>query len=526
MSSAEEWKQPESESDSDSALGGARQSGEEVDALLALLADDTAALGAAVRRLRKTVPHSRRFEALCALCVLLEGNDESMSLRIAQRLMGYFLILNGDHPAASGAMAGKDGSANGNGDDDDLWLVVDSGHVQKHPFLGSLLDLYERVEAKARAAAAAAAASNNNTNTMNNNSLLMTFACEQYFLYTLLCQPAKVRDLQHVSPKHYIASFSAKGHINKNHLQRLREARAATVAQVRALSGLRSLGVSSHAVDEVSVRTIRSALQPSVVASDLKPLSLCGTEPEEQAESLRAAAVDIANVGSLNLLQQESFFPDFVREAPPIHLPNQDELSWISFQPQMPLVWDHKMCANNSKGAVAREMMSKAFKTALTLPEQQRLVAELRSDPRIVFQCGLTPKKLPLLVEKNPAVAIEAILKLINSSSIDAYFAELVQMGMSLHSMEVVNRLTTTVQLPAEFLHQYISNCISSCESIRDKYLQTRLVRLVCVFLQSLIRNKIIDVSKVHIELISFTIHYSKVREAAGLFRLLKTLEN
>uniref|UniRef100_A0AAG5D606 CCR4-NOT transcription complex subunit 11 n=1 Tax=Anopheles atroparvus TaxID=41427 RepID=A0AAG5D606_ANOAO len=218
--------------------------------------------------------------------------------------------------------------------------------------------------------------------------------------------------------------------------------------------------------------------------------------------------------------------PTFMSVAPPL-LTCEDELIWLDLgSPSY-----HKPVYNSCSDAeptpdkCLRTLLLQSFRQALSIPDQQTLLNELEKDTQQTHLSCVTPEKLPNLIEYNPLIAIEILMKMLKTHHINAYLDEIVKMELSLHSMEVVNRLTTSVDLPAHFVHLYIVNSIATCSTIKDKYMQNRLVRLVCVFLQSLIRNKIIDVKQLYIEIEAFCIEFSRIREAAALYRLLKQLE-
>jgi len=150
---------------------------------------------------------------------------------------------------------------------------------------------------------------------------------------------------------------------------------------------------------------------------------------------------------------------------------------------------------------------------------------------------GVLPSNLKLLVDRNALVAVSMLKHIAtftvgDKNNVKDYLRVLLDIKEGtqdlLHSMEVVNRLTSMVSLPTEFIHSYISACIEMVEKVKhDRTAQKRLVRLVCVFIRSLLTNKILVVSQneeIIVEIQTFCVTFPKVKESVDLFRMLRNL--
>lgn len=65
-----------------------------------------------------------------------------------------------------------------------------------------------------------------------------------------------------------------------------------------------------------------------------------------------------------------------------------------------------------------------------------------------------------------------------------------------------------------------MNQCRSSTETKMNK---NRMVRLVCVFLQSIIKSRLINLQDVFIDVQTFCIEFSHIKEANGIYKMLQS---
>ncbi|KAL2915793.1 hypothetical protein HK105_204740 [Polyrhizophydium stewartii] len=214
---------------------------------------------------------------------------------------------------------------------------------------------------------------------------------------------------------------------------------------------------------------------------------------------------------------------DYTDPSPPITLEARIDLPWVF----PPLADPSFVFSEPTEDEIrardhARRLVIYAAAAPLTTAQTRTALEWLERSYFGVYQCGVTGDMFSGMIEHNPNIACEVLLAMRYTPDFPMFLDALIGAATSIHAMEIVNKAVTAVDLPQEFLHLFVASSIAACDAIRDRFMQSRQVRLICVFVQSLIHNKVIALQDYVIDLQTFCLEYSRVKEAAALYRMVR----
>lgn len=97
----------------------------------------------------------------------------------------------------------------------------------------------------------------------------------------------------------------------------------------------------------------------------------------------------------------------------------------------------------------------------------------VESNPNLAAECFQQLRQPKNIVFKSSGSSSSEESTMDDSNTIaQDYLQALMKMEISLKTMEVVNKLSTSLDIPFDFIRMYISQCIRDCENTKDKYLQ------------------------------------------------------
>lgn len=219
------------------------------------------------------------------------------------------------------------------------------------------------------------------------------------------------------------------------------------------------------------------------------------------------------------VLDMELLKPSFFTHIPEIYEPDYELLTeHIVLEPRMTDYMPKTSQINEFITTV-----NSALKNPLPIVDQHSLREMVLKNPELVTFLNFSKDDLQTFIDSNLMVAGEIFFAMMNYTFVKNHLKVLVNMEVSLHSLEVMNKLSGHPKFPKEYLNIYVLNCIQKCQNVPDKVMKNRFVRMVCVFIQSLIRNKIGITNEVAIEITTFCLEFNNIKEASALYKLLKS---
>lgn len=126
-------------------------------------------------------------------------------------------------------------------------------------------------------------------------------------------------------------------------------------------------------------------------------------------------------------------------------------------------------------------------------------------EPYAVLNLNISCENLNLLIKNNPFVAVSFLVKMANYPLIADYLESILASPISLNSIDVISRLTKAARIPSEYLETYtlknMKEAIAIPENHKDR---AKMSRVIATFIRSLMKNKVLDISKYEEELSDF----------------------
>lgn len=167
----------------------------------------------------------------------------------------------------------------------------------------------------------------------------------------------------------------------------------------------------------------------------------------------------------------------------------KEELKWLNIHESPGLQIYNSSSVSQAKEGEVYKLIQSSFQQQLPKDEQDMVINAINEDPNLLSLCPKTPDRISDLVDNNPEIASAIIIQLFRLNSYGEYLDALMKTEVSFKSMQVMTTLLSQIEIPSDYIDTFTSHCIASCTNVDDKGKQTRLVRLVSVFLQNLITS-------------------------------------
>lgn len=253
--------------------------------------------------------------------------------------------------------------------------------------------------------------------------------------------------------------------------------------------------------------------QTSKTAGTLTPDQVLGLSARTQGPRPAATALrNLVSTKPTSLLSTSTYDCEFLRPMP--SMLDIQEAIWLVPGPCSEPIFDIDWAVREH----CKELLQLATESQVSPGQEQELIAVLQAAPHLVLQVLPSPA-LGRLVLRNKSLAAELLKALAGTSVFPSLLSALCSESSS-EAIEVVSELQSAVSVPEEAVAAFVSAHMAHAKDIDTEPLLKSFVRKLCLFLERLVRCKLLPTT-LREEVLAFANEYSRIKEASALYRLV-----